>query len=276
MDRAITRDGLRDPLRRCVQEAVLASVSLMLITLAKRPRRISRKIGRRRSVVNPQNRPLLRQTLMIALRVQRILPTRSGTRFIAAPLSAKTNRSGRNSNTAIAMMFCGRARRPHRSYASCGATARLRSTPCDFTARDPGHGHQRDFRCPEEGGLMRRRREVTFVRTEWGVSDPRRSGPGTASGGWQRGSLTPHTTLISHPRGLGGGEERRLDHQHGTSGSRGSSMTCHATPAAESFRSVRMHRCLPLRGQGEHCSRVCVPPPAPPLSAPGGAAVVLF
>ena len=43
---------------------------------------------------------------------------------------------------------------------------------------------------------MRRRREVTFVRTGWGVSDPCRSGPGTASGGWRRGSLTPHTTLI--------------------------------------------------------------------------------
>jgi hypothetical protein len=28
------------------------------------------------------------------------------------------------------------------------------------------------------------------------------SGPGTASGGWQRGSLTPHVTLISHPRGF--------------------------------------------------------------------------
>ena len=82
---------------------------------------------------------------------------------------------------------------------------------------------------------MRRRRAATCVRTKWGVSDPRRSGPGTASGGWQRGSLTPHTTFISHPRGLGGGEERRLDHQHGAFRSRGSSMTCHATPALESF-----------------------------------------
>jgi hypothetical protein len=57
---------------------------------------------------------------------------------------------------------------------------------------------------------MRKRRAVTCVRTKWGVSDPGRSGPGTASGGWQRGSLPPHITLISHPRGLGGGEERRL------------------------------------------------------------------
>ena len=132
------------------------------------------------------------------------------------------------------------------------------------------------LRCPEEGGLDETRRAVTFVRTKWGVSDPRRSGPGTASGGWQRGSLTPHITLISHPRGFGGGEERRLDHQHGASRSRGSSMTCHATPPLELVRGVRVHRCLPLGGQGEHCSRVCVPPPAPPLSAPGGAAVVLF
>ena len=100
MDRATTRDGLRDSLRRCVEEAVLASVSRMLITLAKRPRRICRKIGRRRSVVNHQNRPLLRQTLMIALGVQRILPTRADARFIAAPLSAKTNRSGRKSRSA--------------------------------------------------------------------------------------------------------------------------------------------------------------------------------
>jgi hypothetical protein len=77
MDRATTRDGVRDPLRRCVEEAVLASVSRMLITLAKRPRRISRKRGRRWSVVNRHNRPLLRQSPMIALRVQRTLPTRT-------------------------------------------------------------------------------------------------------------------------------------------------------------------------------------------------------
>jgi hypothetical protein len=61
---------------------------------------------------------------------------------------------------------------------------------------------------------MRKRRAVTCVRTKWGVSDPRRSGSGTASGGWQRGSLTPHITLIPQPRGFRGGKDRRLDHQH--------------------------------------------------------------
>src|SRR5690606_18097777 len=32
---------------------------------------------------------------------------------------------------------------------------------------------------------------VTFVRTRWGVSDPRRNGARTGFRGWQRGSLTP-------------------------------------------------------------------------------------
>ncbi len=49
--------------------------------------------------------------------------------------------------------------------------------------------------CPEQGGLTRTRRAATCVRTRWGVSDPLRSGSGTASGGWQRGSLTPHITV---------------------------------------------------------------------------------
>jgi hypothetical protein len=48
--------------------------------------------------------------------------------------------------------------------------------------------------CDQAMIIRSTRREVTFVRTKWGVSDPRRSGPETASGGWQRGSLTPHTS----------------------------------------------------------------------------------
>ena len=55
---------------------------------------------------------------------------------------------------------------------------------------------------PARTRFLLARRAVTFVRTKSGVSDPRRSGLGTASGGWQRGSLTPHVTLISHPRGF--------------------------------------------------------------------------
>ena len=35
----------------------------------------------------------------------------------------------------------------------------------------------------EDRDLPRARRAVTFVRTRWGVSDPRRSGSGAASGG---------------------------------------------------------------------------------------------
>jgi hypothetical protein len=87
----------------------------------------------------------------------------------------------------------------------------------------------------QDRALLSSRRAVTFLRTRWGVSDPRRSGPGTDSGGWQRGSLTPHITLISHPRGFGGGEERRLDHQQRASRSPRCSMTCQATPPLELF-----------------------------------------
>jgi len=85
------------------------------------------------------------------------------------------------------------------------------------------------------------------------VSDSRRSGSGTA-GGWQLGSLTPHIILLSHPRGCGGGEERRLDHPHRAFRNRGSSMTCHATPPLKLFaagacfgasRSVDRGRLLP-------------------------------
>jgi hypothetical protein len=106
------------------------------------------------------------------------------------------------------------------------------------------------------------RRAAACVRTRWGVSDPRRSGSGTASGGWQRGSLTPHITVVSHRRGFGGGEERRLED---VSKSRFfSDLSRHA--AARAVRGVRVDRCLALGGQGEHCSRVCVPPPRHTLS----------
>ena len=103
------------------------------------------------------------------------------------------------------------------------------------------------------------------------MSDPRRSGSGTASGGWQRGSLTPYITVVSHPRGFGGGEERRLED---VSKSRFfSDLSRHAAPRA--VRGVRVLGASRSVDRGEHCSRVCVPPAALLLSAVAGAAVVL-
>ena len=114
------------------------------------------------------------------------------------------------------------------------------------------------------------RRAVTFVRTRWGVSDPHPNGSGAASGGWQRGSLTPQLAVHHHPRGFGGGEERRLDHQHVASRSLGSSVTCqgHANPGA--VRGVQVHKRLPLSGQGGTLlPRLCSPSHAPLLSVGG-------
>ena len=85
------------------------------------------------------------------------------------------------------------------------------------------------------GGLTRTRRAVTCVRTKWGVSDPRRSGAGTASGGWQRGSLTPHITAISHPRGFTAAKIAALIIGTAVSRTVSSSMTCHGTLSVELF-----------------------------------------
>jgi hypothetical protein len=60
------------------------------------------------------------------------------------------------------------------------------------------------------------------------------AGPGPPPGGGSGGRSRPAPPHLQ-PRGCGGGEERRLDHQHGASRSRGSSMTCHATLPLDLF-----------------------------------------
>jgi hypothetical protein len=62
--------------------------------------------------------------------------------------------------------------------------------------------------------------------------------------GWQRGSLTPHITLTFHPRGLRGGEERRLiiSYEGGVGGQRECGGTAEHRQLGEFNRSRRSER----------------------------------
>ena len=114
--------------------------------------------------------------------------------------------------------------------------------------------------CPEQGGLTRRRRAATCVRTRWGVSDPRRSGLRDRLRGVAEGVAHaphhPHLSSARLPR-----RRRSPPSSSARDVSNGlffNDLSRHAVGGA--VRGVRVHRCRPLGGQGEHCSRVCVPP----------------
>jgi hypothetical protein len=118
---------------------------------------------------------------------------------------------------------------------------------------------------PERTSCRLARRAVTFVRTRWGVSDPGRSAPGTASGGWQRGSLTPHARSSFIRAASEAAKSAALIVGAGVSNYLFfNDLSWHVASGA--VHGPRRHPFVVRRGEGEHCSRVCVPLFDPRLS----------
>ena len=187
--------------------------------------------------------------------VCQILGTRDDAHFIILRISAKTTVSRRS-----------RTLRIHdgvKRHAS-------RRDACSSRPRAPKGLLQKHTACDQ---AMIIRPTSGPGRTRFSLSTPRvhlrpdRVGatpvgadPGSPPGSGSGGRSVPHITLISHPRGLGGGEERRLDHQHGASRRRGSSMTCHATLPLELFAAWCVSVSLARWTGGTLLPRLCSPP----------------
>jgi hypothetical protein len=198
-----------------VCEAVLASVACVnersqtatKILSEGRPARVacqSRRSGH------------LRSALTGASRLQRNVPTGTMHR---SPLRCSPRRQFSPDEVAHAHVHGGVQQRVVRSVrlaldtgAGVERLAQCTAIPRDLTTR-----RRRDalgFR--EDRDLSPLRRAVTFVRTRWGVSDPRPNGSGAASGGGGSGGRSRPASSISFIRAaLEAAKERRLDDQHG-------------------------------------------------------------
>ena len=194
MDPGDDRRSSAGPLRRCVAEAVLAS----RLACVDDARDGHEDLFADRSAPRPlsiaKSDLFMAPETVFAARVPDFR-TRDDAQFTTPLLSPKTNRSGQNLNTAITMMFCGRARRQHRSYASwgdCEAALGLRATS------------QRVISSRTSAGLRCSGRRTSHEKRSRGHVRPDRSGRGA----------TPVGAGPGPPRGGGGGGRSRPRHPH--------------------------------------------------------------
>jgi hypothetical protein len=263
-----TCDRARGTLRRSVEKQ--SSLPASRRTLAKRSRRSVRNIGPSTSLVNRENRLIHAPDTIIAARVAD-LPDTHDAHFIT-PRFSEDDGFPTKSHTAHSRWCSAAGLTPRRLQFTSWAAKGLRQkhTACDqamITRPTSVPGRTRFAFSTPRGHLRPDKVGRERPPFEWA---------GALFGGGEAG--VPHPPRHPHLASarLRGGEERRLGHQHRASRSRGSSMTCHATPALESFAACVCIGASRSVDSGDHCSRVCGPPPAPLLSAPGGAAVVLF
>jgi hypothetical protein len=250
----------RNDLRSCARHIAAqcekqSSLPASRRTLAKRPRRSVRNIGPSTSLANRENRPIHAPDTIICCACGRS-SGHATTRISSLRASARRRPfPDEVAHCAFRMTFSGT---PHAETLAVHVRGQVEvSGKSTQRVTRRWSAHRPPFR--EERDSRLARRAVTFVRTRWGVSDRRPSGPGTASGGWQRGSLTPHITIVSNPPGFGGGEDRRLDRRHGVSNYLFfNDLSRHVASGA--VRGPLRHRGVVRGGEGEHCSRVCVPP----------------